>query len=264
MFTFVSILIECRLFFLFRLKRGRRKKVYNFRRERFLHFIFELPELFLRFNLCYDFFLFYFFFLMNANKFYKKQMEDDDDSERSFLKRSAFNQYFAISQEMTSFENELFAKFLHEGTFVVNNVLKRNILKLKFMKLPEELKDEIMRKETPQSMSISRLQKTPRNSKQKSRPSQQNGIMSVLSPRKSVASKTKFNIFSTAIQWMASRPGSDNPDLVLAEKLMKASESSMSLKSTTKSLREARSDFKTSQAKCKIRSFLYTLLISFS
>lgn len=189
-------------------------------------------------------------------------MEDDEDSERSFLKRSAFNQYFAISQEMTSFEKELFVDFLHEGTFVVNNVLKRNILKLRFMTLPQELKDEITRKEMPQSMSSSKLQKTPHSSKQKQRQSQQHGLLNVLSPRKSMSSKTKFNIFSTAVNWMANRPGSDNPDLVLAEKLMKASESSMSLKSTTKSLREARSDFKISQAKCKNRLFLTFLFFS--
>lgn len=181
-------------------------------------------------------------------------MEEDDNSERSFLKRSAFNQYFAISQEMTSFEKELFAQFLHEGTFVVNNVLKRNILKLKFMTLPEELKNEMLRKEVTPSMSLSRIQKTSRASKPKQRSSthQQQGLLGTLTPRKSISSKSKFNIFSTAIQWMASRPGSDNPDLALAEKLMKASGSSMSLKSNTKSLREARSDFKISQAKCKI------------
>lgn len=185
----------------------------------------------------------------------QKQMEEDDNSERSFLKRSAFNQYFAISQEMTSFEKELFAKFLQEGTFVVNNALKHNILKLKFMTLPEELKDEIMRKEVTQSMSLSRIQKTSRGIKPKPRSAQhlqQQSLLGTLTPRKSISSKSKFNIFSTAIQWMASRPGSDNPDLALAEKLMKASESSISLKSTSKSLREARSDFKISQAKCKI------------
>lgn len=177
-----------------------------------------------------------------------KQMEEDDNSERSFLKRSAFNQYFAISQEMTSFEKELFEKFLHEGTFVVNNVLKRNILKLKYMSLPEELKEEIMRKEVPQSMSLSKIQS--RNIKTtKSRVSQQGGLLGALTPRKSMSSKSKFNIFSTAVQWMASRPGIDNPDLALAEKLMKTSESSASLKSATKSLREARSEFKISQAK---------------
>jgi dynein heavy chain len=178
-------------------------------------------------------------------------MEEDDNSEGSSLKRSAFNQYFAITQEMTSFEKELFAKFLHEGTFVVNNVLKRNILKLKFMTLPEELKDEIMRKEVPQSMSLSRIQKSSRGNKQKLLRSSQ-GLLGTLTPRKSISTKSKFNIFSTAIQWMASRPGSDNPDLALAEKLMKASGSSMSLRSTSKSLREARSDFKISQAKRKI------------
>ena len=188
-------------------------------------------------------------------------MEEDDSSERSFLKRSAFNQYFAISQEMTSFEKELFAKFLHEGTFVVNNALKRNILKLKYMSMPEELKEEIMRKETPQSVSLSRIQKATRSIKPKTKVSQQQSLLGILTPRKSISTKSKFNIFSTAIQWMASRPGSDNLDLALAEKLMKASESSMSMKSSTKSIREARSDFKISQAKRKFLNF-YKILIS--
>lgn len=175
-------------------------------------------------------------------------MEEEDNSEGSFLKRSAFNQYFAISQEMTAYEKDLFAKFLHEGTFVVNNVMKRNILKLKFMTLPEELKNEIVRREAPQSMSLSKIQKSARSNKPKSA-RQSLGLVNAFAPRKSISSNSKFNIFSKAVQWMASRPGSDNPDLALAEKLMKASESSIS---TTKSLREARSDFKISQAKCKI------------
>jgi hypothetical protein len=184
-------------------------------------------------------------------------MEEDDNSERSFLKRSAFNQYFAISQEMATFEKEMFAKFLHEGTFVVNNVLKRNILKLKFMTMPEELKDEILRRDFPQSMSLSKIQKSSHGSKQKSKTSQQ-GVLSSLAPRKSLSTKSKFNIFSTAIQWMASRPGSDNPDLALAEKLMKASDSTYSLKSTSKSLREAaRSDFKISQAKRELMMIVF-------
>lgn len=177
----------------------------------------------------------------------------DDNNECDYLKRSAFNQYFAISQEMSSFEKELFTRFLHEGTFIVNNVLKRNILKLKFMTLPEELKDEIVRKEImPQSMSLT---KTSHNKAQRSRQQQQQqksksssqGILNVLIPRKSLSTKSKFNIFSTAVQWMANRPLSDNPDLALAEKLMKASES------ISKSSRTARNDFKISQAKCKFR-----------
>ena len=175
-------------------------------------------------------------------------MEDDNsNNECDFLKRSAFNQYFAISQEMTAFEKELFEQFMHEGTFVVNNVLKRNVLKLKFMSMPEELKDEIMRKEMPQSMSASRGQKGAR-AKPKTATQKSQSIMGSLMPRKSLPAKSKFNIFSTAIQWMASRPASDNPDLVLAEKLMKASESVLNTKSARST---ARNDFKVSQAKCK-------------
>lgn len=180
-------------------------------------------------------------------------MEEDDNSERSFLKRSAFNQYFAISQEMTSFEKDLFLKYLEEGTFVVNNVLKRNILKLKYMSLPEELQEEIKRKEVPQSMSLSRIQKASRSIKPKPRGSQQPSLLGLLTPRKSISSKSKFNIFSTAVKWMTNRPTTDNIDLALAEKLMKASESASTLKSDSKSLRVARTEFKMGQAKCKLK-----------
>lgn len=173
--------------------------------------------------------------------------EDSSNNECDFLKRSAFNQYFAISQEMTSFEKELFERFMHEGTFVVNNVLKRNVLKLKFMSLPEELRDEIMRKEMPQSMSAAKAQKGART-KPKTAAQRSQSIMSSLVPRKSLPAKSKFNIFSTAIQWMASRPASDNADLVLAEKLMKASDSVTNTKSARST---TRNDFKVSQAKCK-------------
>ncbi|KAL7022048.1 hypothetical protein ACKWTF_012111 [Chironomus riparius] len=177
--------------------------------------------------------------------FRNMEQNADDNDECDYLKRLAFNQYFTVSQEMNSFEKELFAKFLHEGTFVVNNVLKRNILKLKFMTLPEELKDEIVRKEAmPQSMSVAKTsQKASRVRQQQKAKTPSMGILNVLVPRKSLSTKSKFNIFSTAIQWMANRPISDNPDLALAEKLMKASES------MTKSSRTTRNDFKISQAK---------------
>lgn len=175
-------------------------------------------------------------------------MEEEDDTERNLLKRSAFNQYFTITQEMASFEKELFAKFLHEGTFNVNNGLKRNILKLKFMTLPEELKEEIVKRDAPQAMAVSRFQKSGRV---KPKPRQSQSILATLVPRKSMPTKSKFNIFSTAIQWIAARPGtSDNPDLALAEKLLKASDSAFSVKSTRSA--QVRNDFKISQAKCKI------------
>lgn len=185
---------------------------------------------------------------------HQTQMERDDNSEQSNLKRSAFDQYFAISQEMTSYEKELFSKFQHEGTFEVNNVLKRKILTLKFGITPEEFREEIIRKDIPQSTSLSRIQKSARASQQKPR---QTAVLRPSLQRWSLLKKPKFNIFSRLIQWTASRPGSDNPDITLAEKLMKASESTTSLKSTSKSVQEARSDFKIQQAKCKINFVIY-------
>jgi hypothetical protein len=163
---------------------------------------------------------------------------------------------------MGNFEKELYEKFLHEGTFVVNNVLKRNILKLKFMTLPRELKEvhdaSYRGKDTPQSMSLAKIQrggalsrngggKTPL---QKTSRSSTQGYMNAFRPRKSFSKNQKFNILSTAIQWISSRPVGDNPDLALAEKLMKASESVVNSRSSKS---HHRNDFKISQAKCKAR-----------
>lgn len=180
--------------------------------------------------------------------FQKQIDETKSDEESDKLKCSAFNQYFAISQDMISYEKELFDRFLSEGTFVVNNVLKRNILKLKYISMPDDFKEEKSRKEPTPPTNLTRMQKT---SRMQSR-SKSSSVMGVMTPRKSVPQKSKFNVLSTAIQWMTSRHDTDNPDLALAEKLIKASASSTSLRSFgSKNHRESKTDFKITQAKCK-------------
>jgi hypothetical protein len=180
----------------------------------------------------------------------KKQF-DEKDEESDQLKRSAFNQYFSISQEMTSYEKVLFDKFLSEGTFVVNNVLKRNILKLKYMALPEEMKEDKSRKEMSPQSNLTKMQKSSRmQSRSKSRSS---SVMGVTTPRRNIPQKSKFNVLSTAIQWLTTRHEGDNPDLALAEKLVKTSASTTSIRSSaTKHLhhRDSKNEFKIAQAKC--------------
>lgn len=43
----------------------------------------------------------------------------------------AFSQYFALVNEMNEYEKEHVHDFLRNGTLIVNNILKRNILKLR-------------------------------------------------------------------------------------------------------------------------------------
>lgn len=163
------------------------------------------------------------------NCFYQKLEEDESNSEECYLKQTAFNQYQTISQCMTDYEKEKFSKFLQEGTFVVNNVLKRNILKLKYTSppcFPLEKSKELDKSLTP-----------IRIMKQRSKPK--------FNPKKETT-KSKFTTVSTAIKWLIKQPVSGNVDLALAEKLMKMSDHSSKPNGM-------RSDFKISQAKCKFK-----------
>jgi hypothetical protein len=131
-------------------------------------------------------------------------------------------------------------------------VLKRNILKLKYMALPEELREEKSRKEMSPQSNLTKMQKTSRmQSRSKSRSS---SVMGVMTPRRNIPQKSKFNVLSTAIQWLTSRHEGDNPDLALAEKLVKSSVSTTSIRSSNpKHHRDTKNDFKIAQAKCKFQ-----------
>lgn len=118
--------------------------------------------------------------------------------------------------------------------------------------MPEEFKEEKSRKEMSPQSNLTKMQKTSRmQSRSKSRSS---SVMGVMTPRRNVPQKSKFNVLSTAIQWLTSRHEGDNPDLALAEKLVKTSASTTSVRSSAirNNIRESKSDFKIAQAKCEL------------
>lgn len=59
-----------------------------------------------------------------------KKVEDDPALANSYLKRTAFSQYFHLANDMNNYEKENYDDFLHHATFTVNSVLKKHILKL--------------------------------------------------------------------------------------------------------------------------------------
>lgn len=59
-----------------------------------------------------------------------KKVENSPALQGSYLKRTAFSQYFMLANDMNEYEKQQFEDFLAKGIFVVNNILKRNILKL--------------------------------------------------------------------------------------------------------------------------------------
>lgn len=58
------------------------------------------------------------------------QIDNDSNSGDNNLKRTAFQKYFALIEDMNYFERINYNNFLAKGTKIVNDILKRNILKL--------------------------------------------------------------------------------------------------------------------------------------
>lgn len=59
-----------------------------------------------------------------------KELEDEPSLKNSYLKRTAFSQYFTLAHEMMDFEKKHFQDFLDDGVKVVNGILNQNLLKL--------------------------------------------------------------------------------------------------------------------------------------
>ncbi|XP_017847923.1 dynein heavy chain 10, axonemal [Drosophila busckii] len=59
-----------------------------------------------------------------------KKVEDDPALKNSFLKRSAFKQYFELMTVFFQFEKILFEKYMQNSTFIVNHTNRANILSI--------------------------------------------------------------------------------------------------------------------------------------
>lgn len=63
-----------------------------------------------------------------------KILEDDPALKNSFLKRSAFKQYFELMTMLYQFEKMLFERFMQNATFIVNHTNRSNILQIQICK----------------------------------------------------------------------------------------------------------------------------------
>ncbi|XP_017478046.1 PREDICTED: dynein heavy chain 10, axonemal [Rhagoletis zephyria] len=57
-----------------------------------------------------------------------KRMADEPNLKNSYVKRSAFKQYFELVNKMYLFEKDMFDKYTAKGTYMVNAVFRKNIL----------------------------------------------------------------------------------------------------------------------------------------
>lgn len=158
-----------------------------------------------------------------------RKVEDDPALKNSHLKRTAFAQYFSLVNDMQQYEKDNFNKFQNEATFVVNNCLNRHILKLEFS---EELTEAYVPKK--------KRAKSPSAAKAIRRQS--------FFGTRAAASSGKFSAVATAIKWLATKPGTEDAHLIMAEKFLEtASQPSLPGRKD-----KAVDDFKVAQANCKL------------
>ncbi|KAL7729890.1 hypothetical protein ACLKA6_014739 [Drosophila palustris] len=63
-----------------------------------------------------------------------KSLENDPAMANSFLKRSAFKQYFELMTVLFQFEKMLFEKYMQNATFIINHTNRSNILNIQICK----------------------------------------------------------------------------------------------------------------------------------
>ncbi|XP_058811885.1 dynein axonemal heavy chain 10 isoform X1 [Topomyia yanbarensis] len=131
----------------------------------------------------------------------------------SLQKRSAFSQYIGLVKNIRDYEKENFQQFTAYGTRIVNTVLKRNILKLEFCEPIYELEQL---KRTARTKREARAQHSRRPS----------ALMAA-------TEKGKYSNIATAVRWIVNRPESLNPELTLAQTLVRASRNTPTPVTTT-------------------------------
>uniref|UniRef100_A0A336KIK9 CSON011062 protein n=1 Tax=Culicoides sonorensis TaxID=179676 RepID=A0A336KIK9_CULSO len=159
----------------------------------------------------------------------------DPALEKSYLKRTAFSQYFSLVQDMRDYEKEHFDKFSTKATFIINSVMKRNILQLEFLQKVD--KEVAISDATPTPSSLSTKQsKGVRN---------HSGLGSALQMKK----VGKLDRLIKVVGWMSSKKEDQNQHLAFAEKYLKAHKSVSSVKLT-----ESNVDFTMQQAKLMVKA----------
>ncbi|XP_062558011.1 dynein axonemal heavy chain 10 isoform X2 [Armigeres subalbatus] len=120
--------------------------------------------------------------------------------EETLQKRATFRQYLMLVKSIRDYEKDNFQQYLSHATGTVNSVLRRNILKLEFCEPIFELEED-------KRLARAKKETTSR------RPS---ALMSA-------GEKGKYSNIATAVRWIVNRPDSQNPELTLAQKLVRAS-----------------------------------------
>lgn len=150
-----------------------------------------------------------------------KSVEDDPALQNSYLKRTAFSQYFTLVHEMTDFERTQFQDYIANGIFIVNTVLNGHIVKLSMCEAPHDR--AALRKQRPKAAPLP----TPvvaLPEKKKSTTSSTSSMEKDKARRRSSgqtgAKSGKFGAVAVAMKWLLERPGAGDENVQKAKKFM--------------------------------------------
>uniref|UniRef100_A0A1I8PAD1 Dynein-1, subspecies f n=1 Tax=Stomoxys calcitrans TaxID=35570 RepID=A0A1I8PAD1_STOCA len=143
-----------------------------------------------------------------------KRMENEPNLSNSYLKRSAFKSYFELVNKMHIYENNLFEKYCSQATYMVNGLMRKNILKIQICK-GETL--------TYISNALETIKLKKEKSIDESTPSGSGGTDSY---NQTVATGfirkiTKFTVIATMLQWLMGRKPAADAQLIKAMEFLK-------------------------------------------
>uniref|UniRef100_A0A182TQL6 AAA+ ATPase domain-containing protein n=1 Tax=Anopheles melas TaxID=34690 RepID=A0A182TQL6_9DIPT len=158
-----------------------------------------------------------------------REFEASKQQAETSLQRSAFGQYMQLVKDFQAYEKDNFQKFTTYGTKTVNGVLKRNILKLEFCDTMLELQKE---------------RKASKAKKDKLSARRPSALMTG-------KDRSRYTNIATAVRWLVNRPDALDPQLALAQKLVRAARNTPSQISSSGSQTPA-SEFKINQAQLMV------------
>nr|XP_040226033.2 dynein axonemal heavy chain 10 isoform X2 [Anopheles coluzzii] len=158
-----------------------------------------------------------------------REFEASKQQAETSLQRSAFGQYMQLVKDFQAYEKDNFQKFTTYGTKTVNGVLKRNILKLEFCDTMLELQKE---------------RKASKAKKDKLSARRPSALMTG-------KDRSRYTNIATAVRWLVNRPDALDPQLALAQKLVRAARNTPSQISSSGSQTPA-SEFKMNQAQLMV------------
>ncbi|CAD6994110.1 unnamed protein product [Ceratitis capitata] len=151
-------------------------------------------------------------------------MADEPNLKNSYVKRSAFKQYFELVNKMYLFEKEMFDRYTAKGTYMVNAVFRQNILCIricnpKFFEYISESMETLRstRRRTEDVGDGANLQQSA---------NVETGFVRRI---------TKFTVYATLVQWLVCRPHKENIHIQKARTFIKAVKSKKNMTEKEKS-----------------------------